>query len=112
MTPSSAPPHPSPAVRWAPWWVVLYSLVVLLPSIWSDASVTGSDEYTLSLRTPMEMLEHGHWLTPWLDNQPRLRKPPLLYWLVLINYKVFGWAWSQPGSGASRPESVSPWCPA
>jgi len=76
--------------HWAPWWVVVFSLLVMLPSIWSDSSVTGSDEYTLSLRTPMEMLEHGHWLTPWLDNQPRLRKPPLLYWLVLVNYKVFG----------------------
>ena len=80
----------APAAQWTPWWVALFSLLVLAPSIWSDSSVTGSDEYTLSLRTPMEMLEHGHWLTPWLDNQPRLRKPPLMYWLVLVNYKVFG----------------------
>jgi len=79
-----------PDARWTQWWVALFSVLVLLPSIWSDSSVTGSDEYTLSLRTPMEMLEHGHWLTPWLDNQPRLRKPPLMYWLVLVNYKVFG----------------------
>lgn len=90
-TPVSTPSGAGVAVDpRTPWWVALFSLLVLLPSIWSDSSVTGSDEYTLSLRTPMEMLEHGQWLTPWLDNQPRLRKPPLLYWLVLLNYKVFG----------------------
>lgn len=52
--------------------------------------MTGSDEYTLSLRTPMEMLERGDWLTPWVNGEPRLRKPPLLYWLTLANYRVFG----------------------
>lgn len=99
MTPASAQTsNPSAATgglgisaaHRAPWWLALFSFLVLLPAIWSDSSVTGSDEYTLTLRTPMEMLEHGHWLTPWLDNQPRLRKPPLMYWLVLVNYKVFG----------------------
>jgi len=70
--------------------VFLLGLVVLLPSIWSETSVTGSDEYTLSLRTPMEMAERNQWLTPWVNEQPRLRKPPLMYWLILANYHTFG----------------------
>jgi 4-amino-4-deoxy-L-arabinose transferase-like glycosyltransferase len=36
------------------------------------------------------MLERQSWLTPWLDGQPRLRKPPLLYWAILLTYKLLG----------------------
>ena len=76
--------------RWVPWIVFLLGILALAPSIGSETSLTGSDEYTLSLRTPMEMLERGDWLTPWVNGEPRLRKPPLLYWLTLANYQVFG----------------------
>jgi 4-amino-4-deoxy-L-arabinose transferase-like glycosyltransferase len=48
------------------------------------------DEYWLSFRTPMEMNQRNEWLTPWLNGEPRLRKPPLLYWDILLNYKLFG----------------------
>ncbi|MBX3731178.1 MAG: glycosyltransferase family 39 protein [Verrucomicrobiae bacterium] len=75
---------------WVPWIVFLLGLLSLFPSIGSETSVTGSDEYTLSLRTPMEMQERGDWLTPWVNGEPRLRKPPLLYWLTLVNYQLFG----------------------
>ena len=77
--------------RWrTPLLLFVLGVVALLPSIWSETSVTGSDEYTLSLRTPMEMLEKNDWLTPWLDHEPRLRKPPLVYWAILSAYKTFG----------------------
>jgi 4-amino-4-deoxy-L-arabinose transferase-like glycosyltransferase len=78
------------AQRWAPWWVFLFGLAVLLPAIWSETSVTGSDEYSLGLRTPMEMKERGQWLTPWVNEEPRLRKPPLVYWLILSTYQLAG----------------------
>ena len=91
------PPESSPATnsettlhRWSPWLVFIFALLINLPSIWSETSVTCSDEYQLSLRTPMEMDARGEWLTPWLNDQPRLRKPPLLYWATLSTYKVFG----------------------
>ncbi|MFO1459909.1 MAG: glycosyltransferase family 39 protein [Verrucomicrobiota bacterium] len=76
--------------RWVPWIVFFLGILALAPSIGSETSLTGSDEYTLSLRTPMEMLERGDWLTPWVNGEPRLRKPPLLYWLTLANYQLFG----------------------
>src|SRR5262245_15842259 len=73
-----------------PWLIFLLGLVLFSPSIWRETSIAGSDEYSLSLRTPMEMAERGEWLTPWLDGKPRLRKPPLLYWATLASYKMFG----------------------
>ena len=76
--------------RHAPLLVFAFGVLLLLPSIWSETSVTDPDEYWRSLRTPLEMLERGSWLTPWLDGQPRLRKPPLLYWAILLNYTLFG----------------------
>lgn len=76
--------------NWVPWILFLLGILALAPSIGSETSVTGSDEYTLSLRTPMEMLARGDWLTPWVNGEPRLRKPPLLYWLTLVNFQSFG----------------------
>lgn len=39
---------------------------------------------------PKEMLEDGSWVVPTLHNEPYLDKPPLMYWLVALSYKVFG----------------------
>lgn len=39
---------------------------------------------------PRQMLRDGSWLTPVLHGQPYLDKPPLLYWLVMASYSVFG----------------------
>jgi 4-amino-4-deoxy-L-arabinose transferase-like glycosyltransferase len=37
-----------------------------------------------------EMLVRGDWVVPHLQGEPYLDKPPLLYWLVVLSYKVFG----------------------
>ncbi len=37
-----------------------------------------------------EMLVEGDWLTPHLDEQPYLDKPPLLYWLTAFSFHIFG----------------------
>src|SRR5437764_9845002 len=39
---------------------------------------------------PRQMLAGDSWMTPVLHGQPYLDKPPLLYWLVMISYKVLG----------------------
>lgn len=39
---------------------------------------------------PREMLACGEWIVPQLQGQPYLDKPPLLYWLVMLSYSVFG----------------------
>lgn len=39
---------------------------------------------------PREMLTRGEWLVPYLQGEPYLDKPPLLYWLVMASYSLFG----------------------
>ena len=65
-------------------------MLLLLPSIWSECSITGNDEYWLSFRTVLEMQERGEWLTPYVNGEVRLQKPPLLYWLMRGAFAVFG----------------------
>ncbi|AXC13260.1 Polymyxin resistance protein ArnT [Acidisarcina polymorpha] len=36
------------------------------------------------------MLTSGDWVTARLDGVPYLEKPPLLYWMIAVSYKVFG----------------------
>lgn len=44
---------------------------------------------------PREMLQRGEWVVPYLQSEPYLDKPPLLYWLVMLSYSLFGVAaWS------------------
>src|SRR5438067_8872486 len=37
-----------------------------------------------------EMIQTGQYLLPTNDSIPRLQKPPLLYWLIIASYKLFG----------------------
>jgi 4-amino-4-deoxy-L-arabinose transferase-like glycosyltransferase len=39
---------------------------------------------------PREMLLRGEWVVPYLQGEPYLDKPPLMYWLVMISYHLFG----------------------
>jgi 4-amino-4-deoxy-L-arabinose transferase-like glycosyltransferase len=66
------------------------SVAVLLPGIGEITSITGKDEYLLSMRTPLHMIEGDHGWLPWLDGEARLRKPPLIYWLGKVSYETFG----------------------
>src|SRR5215212_2205084 len=36
------------------------------------------------------MLQSGSWVVPTLQGEPYLDKPPLMYWLVALSYRVFG----------------------
>lgn len=64
--------------------------MLLSPGIGQVSGITGKDEYLLSLRTPLTMVEQDKWLVPWLDGAPRLKKPPMLYWLAGASYQLFG----------------------
>lgn len=37
-----------------------------------------------------EMLQSGDWIVPTLQGRPYLDKPPLVYWLIVANYWLFG----------------------
>lgn len=66
------------------------ALTVLAVGIGEPTGVTGKDEYYLSLRTPMCMVEQDVWWVPCLDGEPRLKKPPMVYWLTRASYEAFG----------------------
>ncbi len=70
--------------------ILVAGVLLLLPCVWCETSITGQDEYWLSLRTPMETLERGDWVTTWVNGEPRLRKPPLLYWAIMVSYRMLG----------------------
>src|SRR5438477_12752324 len=36
------------------------------------------------------MLLHGEWVVPTLQGESYLDKPPLMYWLVALSYRLFG----------------------
>lgn len=81
------------------WRLVLVAvaLCVLLPGLAAPTSPSGKDEYLLTLRTPLAMTENDVWVIPELDGAPRVKKPPLVYWLGRASYEVFG-----PGLGSGR----------
>jgi dolichol-phosphate mannosyltransferase len=62
---------------------------------------------------PRQMLAEGQWLVPTLHGQPYLDKPPLLYWLVMASYSLFGvhdWAARLvPGFAGLLTVAVSYW---
>jgi 4-amino-4-deoxy-L-arabinose transferase-like glycosyltransferase len=47
-------------------------------------------EDALFAEIPREMLVEGHWIVPVHHGQADYQKPPLLYWLIMASYAVFG----------------------
>ena len=68
-------------------------LVVLLPAALlypcRDFMLLEPDEARYA-QIPKEMVEGGSWVVPTLHDEPYLDKPPLMYWLVALSYKLFG----------------------
>src|SRR5262249_61192224 len=69
------------------------ALVLILPALLLYPSMSfhllEPDEGRYA-QIPREMLARGDWVVPHLQGQPYLDKPPLLYWLVMLSYSVFG----------------------
>lgn len=70
-------------------WAVLVitSAAVLLPNL--SYPLIEPDE-TRYAQIAMEMNESRDWITPTLDGQAYLDKPPLMYWLTAMSFKTFG----------------------
>jgi len=81
---------------------LLLAAAVLALGIWAPTGLTGKDEYLLGLRIPLEMMERDAWWIPFIDGEPRLKKPPFIYWLGRASYETFG-----PSLAAGRAVTVA-----
>jgi len=83
------PALPPPPTRHA-----LFVTLILLAGLLHVATIGSGDLYSETegqyAGAAREMIQSHHWLLPTNDGIPRLQKPPLLYWLIIISFKFFG----------------------
>ena len=83
-----------PALNPPPTRHALLALLVALAAVlhiattgWGDLYGETEGQYAGAAR---EMIAAHDWLIPTNDGIPRLQKPPLLYWLIILSFKIFG----------------------
>jgi 4-amino-4-deoxy-L-arabinose transferase-like glycosyltransferase len=69
--------------------VVFFAAAVYLGCILSPPSLM-DDVDAVQAQIARNMLNSGDWVTARLDGVPYLEKPPLLYWMIALSYKIFG----------------------
>jgi hypothetical protein len=87
VTFAGADPAISP-IRWQSLlWLLLLPGLLLYVSMAFPLFEPDEGRYA---EIPREMLARGEWVVPYLNSEPYLDKPPLLYWLVMLSYQIFG----------------------
>jgi 4-amino-4-deoxy-L-arabinose transferase-like glycosyltransferase len=83
------PALPPPPTRHA-----LFVIVIASATLLHVATIGTGDLYSQTegqyAGAAREMVEAHQWLLPTNDGIPRLQKPPLLYWLIIVSFKLFG----------------------
>ena len=69
--------------------VILFAAAVYFGCIISPPSLM-DDVDAVQAQIAHNMLSSGDWVTARLDGVPYLEKPPLLYWMIAVSYKLFG----------------------
>lgn len=70
--------------------IFIFGFLLLFIGTWEETGITGKDEFWVTMRTPMEMIgSHSYW-TLRLNDEVRLQKPPLVYWVMTGFYQLFG----------------------
>ena len=70
-------------------WILLAIAVIFIYFFGLDVPLLGPDEPRYA-QVAHEMFERGEWITPTLGGFEWFEKPPLLYWLEIAAYKIFG----------------------
>lgn len=83
-------PAPRSAWRWVRVGELLLALAAGLLFFSSLDCPLQEPEETLYAEVPRQMLAEGRILVPVRHGQPYYDKPPLLYWLVMASYQIFG----------------------
>lgn len=83
------PALPAPPTRHA-----LFAILIASAALLHVATIGTGDLYSQTegqyAGAAREMVESHQWLLPTNDGIPRLQKPPLLYWLIIVSFKLFG----------------------
>ena len=83
------PALPPPPTRHA-----LFAILIAAAALLHVATIGSGDLYSQTegqyAGAAREMVEAHRWLLPTNDGIPRLQKPPLLYWLIILSFKLFG----------------------
>src|SRR5207237_2203644 len=83
------PALPPPPTRHA-----LLAILIALAALLHVATIGSGDLYSETegqyAGAAREMVESHQWLLPTNNGIPRLQKPPLLYWLIIVSYKILG----------------------
>src|SRR5437870_4830006 len=83
-----------PALPAPPTRQVLFVILIALTALLHVATIGTGDLYSQTegqyAGAAREMVMNHHWFLPTNDGIPRLQKPPLLYWLIIASYKIFG----------------------
>ena len=86
LEPAALPPPPT---RHA-----LFAILIALAALLHITTIGSGDLYSQTegqyAGAAREMVEAHQWLLPTNNGAPRLQKPPLLYWLIIISFKLFG----------------------
>jgi 4-amino-4-deoxy-L-arabinose transferase-like glycosyltransferase len=86
LDPPALPPPPLRHALFASL-IALAALIHLATINWSDLYNHTEGQYAGAAR---EMVQAHRYLWPTNDGLPRLPKPPLLYWLIIGSFKIFG----------------------
>jgi 4-amino-4-deoxy-L-arabinose transferase-like glycosyltransferase len=72
----------------------LFAILIALAVFLHGATIGSGDLYSQTegqyAGAAKEMIEAHNWLLPTNNGIPRLQKPPLLYWLIVVSFKLFG----------------------
>jgi len=72
----------------------LLVILIALAALLHVATIGSGDLYSQTegqyAGAAREMVETHQWLLPTNDGAPRLQKPPMLYWLIIVSFKLFG----------------------
>lgn len=83
---SQAPPR-DPSLPWSRRLSLLCVVALLVTASWVALAGSGNrlpldGHDVLVARTAEEMIERRQWLVPYISEEPRLKKPPMNYWLT------------------------------
>ncbi|MGF1479513.1 MAG: ArnT family glycosyltransferase [Cyanophyceae cyanobacterium] len=94
--------HPVACWVFSGVWLLLISWIAFLWNLGNTGLIDETEP--LFAEAARQMVVTGDWITPTFNGDTRFDKPPLVYWLMAIAYRLIGvneWAVRLPSAGAA-----------